>query len=87
MTVPARPLAEAIERVEALGAAYARAAQRVLSRRKLTAEMLLLPVDSARERTEKLRVAFARGDATETDVVEALGALARLLEMVIGEGG
>jgi hypothetical protein len=86
VTVPAPPLAEAIERVEALGAAYARAAQRVLARGKLTAEMLLLPVDSARETTERLRVAFARGEATEADVVEGLCALARLMEMVISEG-
>jgi hypothetical protein len=58
----------------------------VLARGKLTAEMLLLPVDSARETTERLRVAFARGEATEADVIEALGALARLMEMVISEG-
>jgi hypothetical protein len=48
--------------------------------------MLLLPVNGARETTARSRVEFARGEATEADVVEGLGALARLREMVISEG-
>ena len=81
------PIQEAIDRVEALGSAYARAVQRVLARGKVTAELLILPVDTAHERTTKLRSAFERGEASEKDLLEALGALARLMEMVISEGG
>jgi hypothetical protein len=83
---PSPAVLEALDRVDALSSAYARAVQRVLVRGKLTAELLILPVDTARERTTKLRGAFERDEASEAELLEALTALARLMEMVISEG-
>ena len=75
----------AIERVTELEPAYTRAVRRVLSGGgQLTQDLLVQPVDTARDKANALLAARDRGEATDRDVIEAHNALARLMEMVIG---
>ena len=85
---PPPRLVEAIERVTSLEPAYARAVRRIIARGSpLAQELLLRPVDAARERVDYLLAQWScQGNASDRDVIEGHNALARLMEMVIGEG-
>ena len=75
----------ALERIEGLEVDYAAAVQLLIGRgSSVSWELLVKPVDFARERTVQIGTAWATGKASEAEVVEAASALARLMEMVIG---
>lgn len=81
-------LAVAFARIDALEADYAAAVQRVLTGgTAISLELLVKPVDVARARTMQIGTAWTTGRASEAEVIEAIGALARLMEMVIGTSG
>jgi hypothetical protein len=74
--------------VQANEDAYTEAVRRITMRgSQLHFELLIAPVDKARERTMQLIAAHAEGRATEMDVIETATALLRLMNLVIGEHG
>ena len=69
-------IAQAIQRVEDLGPAYASAVQRIIATgRPASWGLLVAPVDQARERTVTLASACSAGKAEEAEVLEAAAAL------------
>src|SRR4051812_36258901 len=86
---PARVLPEtiqdAVDRATSLQPAYARAVQKIIGRGSpMSFDLLVLPVDRAREAAEKALAGWHKGEASEQEVVEAHDALAALKRMVIG---
>src|SRR5271165_1270279 len=77
-------LSQAIERIAILRHPYSRAVQRlIVTGDPLALDLLVRPVDSARQRATEALSDFHAGICTETEVVDAHDRLVRLMVTVI----